>query len=148
MWLALRPVRPVIICCAIFVTGKGLTLVSACPPPLSLCLCLSVSLCVSLSVSLTLSLSLCLSVSLSLACPAVQWNVDELSQIDKFLSVSDEFTKGGGLLGVGLCCSKVRNDIDPAFAVLSDYLDETVGHPKVRYLSAHVQSSRSLVPAV
>ncbi len=64
--------------------------------------------------------------------PTSQWNVEELSQLDKFLSVSDEYTKGGGLLGIGLCCSKVRNDIDPAFAVLGEYLDVAVGQPKVR----------------
>ncbi len=68
--------------------------------------------------------------------------MDELSQLDKFLSVTDEFTKGGGLLGIGLCCSKVHNDVDPAFAVLSDYLDESVGHPKVRFHAALSFKSR------
>jgi len=60
----------------------------------------------------------------------LQWNSDELSQIDKFLASADPATKGGALLGIGLCCAKVRNEVDAAFAVLSEYLDESVPQPK------------------
>ena len=62
----------------------------------------------------------------------LQWNSTELSQLDKFLESADPVTKGGGLFGIGLCCAKVRNEVDAAFAVLSEYLDESVAHPKVR----------------
>ncbi len=82
----------------------------------------------------------------------MQWNPDELSQIDKFVESADPVAKGGALLGVGLCCAKVRNDMDPAFALLSDYLNESVAQPKVCYAANDdavvCYSTARLMPAV
>ena len=51
------------------------------------------------------------------------WNVDEgLSQIDKFLYSSEDYVKAGAALAVGIVSSGVRNDADPALALLSEHI--------------------------
>ncbi|CAM9204623.1 unnamed protein product, partial [Choristocarpus tenellus] len=57
------------------------------------------------------------------------WNVEEgLTQarkkrIDKFLYSSEDYIKAGAVLAVGIVSSGVRNESDPALALLSDHVD-------------------------
>ena len=52
------------------------------------------------------------------------WNVEEgLTQIDKFLYSSEEYVKAGAALAVGILSSGVRNDADPALALLADHIE-------------------------
>ena len=51
------------------------------------------------------------------------WDVDGgLTQIDKYLYSPEEHIKSGALLACGIVNSGVRNDCDPALALLSDYI--------------------------
>ncbi|XP_006811883.1 26S proteasome non-ATPase regulatory subunit 2-like [Saccoglossus kowalevskii] len=51
------------------------------------------------------------------------WDVDGgLTQIDKYLYSSEDYIKSGALLACGIVNSGVRNDCDPAIALLSDYV--------------------------
>jgi 26S proteasome regulatory subunit N1 len=51
------------------------------------------------------------------------WNVEEgLSQIDRYYHNNDEFVRAGACLAIGIVSSGVRNEADPALALLSDYL--------------------------
>ncbi|XP_048580895.1 26S proteasome non-ATPase regulatory subunit 2 isoform X1 [Nematostella vectensis] len=51
------------------------------------------------------------------------WDVDGgLTQIDKYLYSSDDYIKAGALLACGIVNSGVRNECDPARALLSDYV--------------------------
>lgn len=51
------------------------------------------------------------------------WDVDGgLTQIDKYLYSSEDFIKAGALLACGIVNSGVRNECDPALALLSDYI--------------------------
>ncbi|CAC5368757.1 PSMD2 [Mytilus coruscus] len=51
------------------------------------------------------------------------WDVDGgLTQIDKYLYSSEDFIKAGALLACGIVNSGVRNECDPAVALLSDYV--------------------------
>jgi len=52
------------------------------------------------------------------------WNVEEgLTQIDKFLYSSEEYVKAGAALAVGILSSGVRNDADPALALLTEHVE-------------------------
>lgn len=52
------------------------------------------------------------------------WNVEEgLTQIDKFLYSSEDHVKAGAALAVGILSSGVRNDADPALALLSEHVE-------------------------
>jgi len=52
------------------------------------------------------------------------WNVEEgLTQIDKFLYSNEDYVKAGAALAVGILSSGVRNDADPALALLSEHVD-------------------------
>jgi 26S proteasome regulatory subunit N1 len=52
------------------------------------------------------------------------WNVEEgLTQIDKFLYSNEEYVKAGAALAVGILSSGVRNDADPALALLSEHVE-------------------------
>jgi len=52
------------------------------------------------------------------------WNVEEgLTQIDKFLYSSEDYIKAGAALAVGILSSGVRNDADPALALLSEHIE-------------------------
>ncbi|XP_078696134.1 26S proteasome non-ATPase regulatory subunit 2-like [Branchiostoma floridae x Branchiostoma belcheri] len=51
------------------------------------------------------------------------WDVDGgLTQIDKYLYSSEDYIKSGALLACGIVNSGVRNECDPALALLSDYI--------------------------
>jgi len=51
------------------------------------------------------------------------WDVDGgLQQIDKYLYSSDDYIKAGALLACGIVNTSVRNECDPALALLSDYV--------------------------
>ncbi|CAM9644994.1 unnamed protein product [Scytosiphon promiscuus] len=52
------------------------------------------------------------------------WNVEEgLTQIDKFLYSSEDYIKAGAVLAVGILSSGVRNESDPALALLADHVE-------------------------
>jgi len=52
------------------------------------------------------------------------WNVEEgLTQIDKFLYSSEDYVKAGAALAVGIVSSGVRNDADPALALLTEHVE-------------------------
>ncbi|KAI0242456.1 26S proteasome non-ATPase regulatory subunit 2 [Lamellibrachia satsuma] len=51
------------------------------------------------------------------------WDIDGgLTQIDKYLYSSEDYIKSGALLACGIVNSCVRNECDPALALLSDYV--------------------------
>lgn len=53
------------------------------------------------------------------------WNVDEgLSRVDKYLYSTEEHVKAGAALAVGILSSGVRNDADPALALLTEHVAE------------------------
>jgi 26S proteasome regulatory subunit N1 len=53
------------------------------------------------------------------------WDVENgLSQIDKYLYNNEEFIKAGALLAIGMITAHVRNESDPAMALLSEHLHE------------------------
>jgi 26S proteasome regulatory subunit N1 len=55
------------------------------------------------------------------------WNVEEgLTQIDKFLYSSEDYVKAGAALAVGILSSGVRNDADPALALLTEHIEGDV----------------------
>uniref|UniRef100_A0A8C7J0P9 26S proteasome non-ATPase regulatory subunit 2 n=1 Tax=Oncorhynchus kisutch TaxID=8019 RepID=A0A8C7J0P9_ONCKI len=72
------------------------------------------------------------------------WDVDGgLTQIDKYLYSSEDYIKSGALLACGIVNSGVRNECDPALALLSDYVlhnsnMEMAHSPMLRVLS-HTQ---------
>ena len=52
------------------------------------------------------------------------WDVDSgLSTIDKYLYAIDEHTQAGALLGCGVVNCGVKNECDPALALLSGYVE-------------------------
>eukprot|EP01102_Stenamoeba_stenopodia_P019910 TRINITY_DN7614_c0_g2_i2.p1 TRINITY_DN7614_c0_g2~~TRINITY_DN7614_c0_g2_i2.p1 ORF type:complete len:698 (-),score=106.83 TRINITY_DN7614_c0_g2_i2:73-2166(-) len=54
------------------------------------------------------------------------WDVEGgLTKLDKYLNSNDEYIKAGALLAVGIVNSSVRNECDPARALLSDDLTST-----------------------
>lgn len=54
------------------------------------------------------------------------WDVDGgLTQVDKYLYSSEDYIKSGALLACGIVNTCVRNDCDPALALLSDYVRHT-----------------------
>eukprot|EP00005_Dracoamoeba_jomungandri_P005973 CAMPEP_0174261516 /NCGR_PEP_ID=MMETSP0439-20130205/11469_1 /TAXON_ID=0 /ORGANISM="Stereomyxa ramosa, Strain Chinc5" /LENGTH=866 /DNA_ID=CAMNT_0015345999 /DNA_START=24 /DNA_END=2624 /DNA_ORIENTATION=+ len=54
------------------------------------------------------------------------WDVDGgLSEIDTYLYSQEDMIKAGALLGVGVVNSGVRNECDPALALLSEYIEST-----------------------
>jgi 26S proteasome regulatory subunit N1 len=51
------------------------------------------------------------------------WDVDAgLSQIDKYLYATEDFIKAGALLACGIVNCGVKNECDPALAILSEYV--------------------------
>ncbi|XP_022203334.2 26S proteasome non-ATPase regulatory subunit 2 [Nilaparvata lugens] len=51
------------------------------------------------------------------------WDVDGgLTPIDKYLYTSEDYIKSGALLALGIVNCGVRNECDPALALLSDYI--------------------------
>ena len=52
------------------------------------------------------------------------WNVEEgLTQVDKFLYSTEDYVKAGAALAVGILSSGVRNDADPALALLMEHVE-------------------------
>lgn len=59
------------------------------------------------------------------------WDVDGgLPQLDKYLYSSDPNVVAGALLGVGIVCSNVRSEMDPAYALLYESVNKS--SPQVR----------------
>ncbi|KAI9098204.1 armadillo-type protein [Phlyctochytrium arcticum] len=55
------------------------------------------------------------------------WDVEiGLTQIDKYLYSQEDFIKAGALLAIGLVNAGVRNESDPALALLSEYVSSKV----------------------
>ncbi|KAK4776901.1 hypothetical protein SAY86_005589 [Trapa natans] len=53
------------------------------------------------------------------------WDVDSgLSQIDKYFHGTDSHVLAGALLGVGIVNCNIKNECDPALALLGDYVDK------------------------
>ncbi len=64
-----------------------------------------------------------------------RWNQEEgLNQLDKYFHHSDEYLKAGACLGVGMICSGVKGENDPALALLCEYFEPGV-NPSVRMAS-------------
>ncbi|KOB76346.1 26S proteasome non-ATPase regulatory subunit 2 [Operophtera brumata] len=60
------------------------------------------------------------------------WDVDGgLTPIDKYLYTADEHIKAGALLALGLVNCGVRNECDPALALLSDYVMHTSSNLRI-----------------
>ncbi|GMH84448.1 hypothetical protein TL16_g09926 [Triparma laevis f. inornata] len=58
----------------------------------------------------------------------MMWNVEEgLTTIDKYLYSNEEMVKAGACLGVGILCSGVRNEADPAMALLQEHCEGSNG---------------------
>eukprot|EP00607_Mallomonas_marina_P002396 CAMPEP_0182428130 /NCGR_PEP_ID=MMETSP1167-20130531/21042_1 /TAXON_ID=2988 /ORGANISM="Mallomonas Sp, Strain CCMP3275" /LENGTH=899 /DNA_ID=CAMNT_0024610823 /DNA_START=123 /DNA_END=2822 /DNA_ORIENTATION=+ len=54
------------------------------------------------------------------------WNVEEgLNQIDKYFHNTEDYIRAGACLAIGIVSSGVRNESDPALALLSDYVENT-----------------------
>ncbi|CAG8655494.1 46371_t:CDS:10 [Gigaspora margarita] len=52
------------------------------------------------------------------------WDVDAgLAQLDKYLYSTEDYIKAGALLAIGLVNTGVRNENDPAFALLSEHIE-------------------------
>jgi len=50
-------------------------------------------------------------------------DVDEgPGKMDPFTSIDDEWIPGGALLGIGIFCSGVHSEYDPALALLRDHV--------------------------
>lgn len=59
------------------------------------------------------------------------WNVDQgLSELDKYLESENVFIKSGALLGIGLLHTNIRNESDPAWALLREHLENDDEHIK------------------
>lgn len=50
------------------------------------------------------------------------WDEDMLGELDKYLYVEQEHVKAGALLGIGMLYAGTRNDVDAAYALLSEHL--------------------------
>lgn len=58
-----------------------------------------------------------------------QWDFGNgLQQLDKYMYSSEEQIKAGSLLGIGIVNSGVHDESDPAFALLSEYVDNPSVH--------------------
>jgi len=57
------------------------------------------------------------------------WDPDQgATDISEYLDTKDGFTKMGACIGVGLYCSGTTNEVDPAKALLNDYLQGKEQH--------------------
>lgn len=78
------------------------------------------------------------------------WDVDGgLTMIDKYLYSADTFIKSGALLACGVVNCGIRNEVDPAHALLSDYIDHQSTSMRVGAILglgiAYAGSNRSVV---
>lgn len=54
------------------------------------------------------------------------WNIESgLNEIDKYFHNTENYIKAGGCLAIGIVASGVRNESDPAIALLSEYLENS-----------------------
>ncbi|RKO89788.1 armadillo-type protein [Blyttiomyces helicus] len=52
------------------------------------------------------------------------WDVEiGLTQIDKYLYIQEDYIKAGALMAIGLVTAGVRNESDPALALLTEYVE-------------------------
>lgn len=66
----------------------------------------------------------------------MMWNVNEgLNQIDKFFHNKEDHIKAGACLGVGIVTSGVRNESEPAMALLCEYITDEGVPSQVRTAS-------------
>eukprot|EP01156_Anaeramoeba_ignava_P001963 Anaeramoba_ignava/a217208_301.p1 GENE.a217208_301~~a217208_301.p1 ORF type:complete len:916 (+),score=284.33 a217208_301:268-2748(+) len=57
------------------------------------------------------------------------WDVDDgLSQIDKFLYSKEDYIRAGALLSIGMINCGIKNEFDPALALLTSYLEDESEH--------------------
>ncbi len=62
----------------------------------------------------------------------MMWNVEEgLNQIDKYFNHNEEFIKAGACLGIGILSNGVRNESDPALALLSECVESKLLHVRL-----------------
>jgi 26S proteasome regulatory subunit N1 len=52
-----------------------------------------------------------------------QWDLDAMTQIDKYIYSDDDFVKAGGLMAVGIMNCGVRSEYDPVLYLLSEYTE-------------------------
>ncbi|RKO97191.1 26S proteasome regulatory complex, non-ATPase subcomplex, Rpn1 subunit, partial [Caulochytrium protostelioides] len=65
------------------------------------------------------------------------WNVEMgLSAIDKYLYSEDEHIKAGALFAIGMVTANVRNESDPALALLQDYVTDAKPSLRVAAVAA------------
>jgi 26S proteasome regulatory subunit N1 len=86
------------------------------------------------------------------------WNIESgLNEIDKYFHNTENYIKAGGCLAIGIVSSGVRNDSDPAIALLSEYMENPVHIIKtaaicglgIAYASARrIEVQELLVPIV
>jgi 26S proteasome regulatory subunit N1 len=67
----------------------------------------------------------------------MMWNIEEgLNIIDKYYNnSSDEYIKAGACLGIGILSSGIRNESDPAFALLSETATDAKASSTIRLTS-------------
>ena len=54
----------------------------------------------------------------------MRWDLDGgLNACDRFLYVADHYVKAGNLLAMGICSSGIQDQVDPAAALLLDYVN-------------------------
>lgn len=67
------------------------------------------------------------------------WDVEVgLTQIDKYLYSNDEYIKSGAILAIGVVNSGVRNESDPALALVAEYVDHKTLSHRIAALMAYV----------
>ncbi|TPX40116.1 hypothetical protein SeMB42_g01547 [Synchytrium endobioticum] len=60
------------------------------------------------------------------------WDVESgLAEIDKYTYAPEDHIKAGALLGIGILTASVRNESDPAIALLSEHIESNVGTMKM-----------------
>ncbi len=53
------------------------------------------------------------------------WNsASGSNEISEYLELTDIYTKAGACIGVGVCCTGLVDDSDPALALLSDLIND------------------------
>lgn len=51
------------------------------------------------------------------------WDESAISKLDKYVEGTDDYVRGGGLLGVALACAGTKSDASPAFGLLSEHAE-------------------------
>eukprot|EP01006_Ploeotia_vitrea_P006563 TRINITY_DN13838_c0_g1_i1.p1 TRINITY_DN13838_c0_g1~~TRINITY_DN13838_c0_g1_i1.p1 ORF type:complete len:889 (-),score=131.33 TRINITY_DN13838_c0_g1_i1:230-2896(-) len=65
------------------------------------------------------------------------WEVEEgIPKVDKFLYSNDDYVKAGALMAIGILHCGVRNEFDPALAMMREYLEEDKKHNRDVRLAA------------